>query len=126
LPTTFGLLMRTHGVLTRLSRDEASAYVRLLKGDDGGRAFLRIMRGFELNQAFEARILAPLRARTFPAQLLWGAQDPALSMDRYAPRIAQLLGLAAVQPLAGKHFVQEDAAVEIAEAVSALAASAPR
>ncbi|MEW6166861.1 MAG: hypothetical protein AB1651_04080 [Pseudomonadota bacterium] len=100
--------------------------MRLLKGDDGGRAFLRIMRGFELNQAFEARILTPLRARTFPAQLLWGAQDPALPMDRYAPRIAQLLGLAAVQPLAGKHFVQEDSAVEIAEAVRALAASAPR
>lgn len=122
-PATFGLLMRTHGVLKGLSRDEAAAYVQLLKGEDGGRAFLRIMRSFELTTAFESRILAPLRTRTFPAQLLWGAQDPALPMSRYAPRIAELLGVTEVKTLAGRHFVQEDSAMEIADAVAMLARS---
>ncbi len=87
-PTMLGVLMRTHGVLRGLSREEATAYVQLLKGDDGGRAFLKIMRSFELTMAFESRIATPLRARTFPAQVLWGAQDPALSMSRYATRRA--------------------------------------
>jgi pimeloyl-ACP methyl ester carboxylesterase len=124
-PVTLSVLMRTHGVLKGLSRVEAQTYVQLLKGDDGGRAFLCIMRGFELTDAFESRIVAPLRARTFPAQVLWGAQDPALPMNRYAPQIAKLLGLAEARPLAGKHFVQEDSAGEIAEAVRSLAAGAP-
>ncbi len=122
-PLTLGMLMRTHGVRRALSRADAEAYVLLLKGEDGGRAFLRIMRGFELTEAFESRIVAPLRARTFPAQVLWGAQDPALTMKRYAPRIAELLGVGKATPLAGKHFVQEDAAADIADTVARLAAS---
>lgn len=123
-PATFNLLMRTHGVREPLSRIELEAYVGLLKQADGGRSFLRIMRGFELNASFENRIVAPLRARKFPAQVLWGAQDPALRMKDFAPRIAEILRVETVTPLSGKHFVQEDAAEEIASAVARLAKSA--
>lgn len=120
-PTTFDWLMRSHGVVSPLSRQELRAYVEILKGVDGGRAFLKIMRGFELTETFEQRIIAPLRQRRFPAQLMWGSTDPALPMSRFAPRIAEILGVDTISALTGKHFVQEDAHEAIAEAIAQLA-----
>ena len=43
----FERLMRLQGVATPVPAEELRAYVPLLKSDDGGAAFLRIMRGFE-------------------------------------------------------------------------------
>jgi haloalkane dehalogenase len=120
--TGFGTerLMRAQGVATPVPGDELRAYHALLKRGDGGRAFLRIMRGFERTEAFESRILDALRARRFPAQVLWGADDSALRMTPHAEHAREALGLDRVIPLPGKHFVQEDAPAEIAGYVAQL------
>lgn len=120
-PVAFERFMRMQGVVSDVPADELRAYVRLLKRGDGGRAFLRIMRGFERTEAYEGRILSALRDRAFPAQVLWGAQDPALRPEPYAEHAREALGVDEVVRLRGKHFVQEDAPAEIAERVAGLA-----
>ena len=119
-PIGFERLMRLQGVATAVPSEELRAYVKLLKRGDGGRAFLQIMRGFERTEAFEQRILAALAARAFPAQVLWGEQDPALRMEPYAGHLREALGVDDVVRLHGKHFVQEDAPAEIADHVTRL------
>lgn len=123
-PAAFERLMRHQGVATAVPAEELRAYVPLLKRGDGGAAFLRIMRGFERTEAFERRILAALGARSFPAQVLWGEDDPALRIDPYGEHVRAALGVDAVIRLPGRHFVQEDAPGEIAERVAGLAVTA--
>ena len=123
-PLGFERLMRLQGVASDVPAAELRAYVSLLKRDDGGRAFLRIMRSFERTEAFERRILEALSSRSFPAQVLWGEQDPALRIGRHGEDVRQALGVDAVTRLRGKHFVQEDAPAEIADAVARQAAVA--
>ncbi|WP_172294664.1 alpha/beta fold hydrolase [Pseudoruegeria sp. HB172150] len=115
-------LMRFAGTGPTPTRAEIMAYGALLRMGDGGRAFCRIMRGFERTEAFEARIKAALAARTYPAQVVWGRDDPTLRMTRYAPAVCAALGVENWHEVAGKHFLQEDSFEEIAELVRAIAA----
>ena len=117
-PFAFERLMRLQGVASDVPAGELRAYVPLLKRDDGGRAFLRVMRGFERTEAFERRVLDALSARSFPAQVLWGEKDPALPIDRHGEYVRRALGVDAITRLDGKHFVQEDAPAQIAEHVA--------
>lgn len=114
-------LMRAVGMHDGPTGDELRAYGALLLRADGGRAFLKIMRSFERTREFESRITAALKQRSFPAQVIWGAEDPALKMRNYAPAICEVLGLNDWHRLRGKHFVQEDSPVEIADRVAMLA-----
>lgn len=114
--------MRRQGVVSPVPAAELRAYVALLKRVDGGRAFLRIMRGFERTEAFEARILDALARRAFPAQVLWGEHDPALPIGTYGEQARSALGLDRVIALPGRHFVPEDAPDAIAEHIADLAA----
>lgn len=125
-PVAFEQLMRRQGVVSPVPADELRAYVPLLKRVDGGRAFLRIMRGFERTEAFETRILDALDRRAFPAQVLWGEHDPALPLRTHGEHARHALGLDRVISLPGRHFVQEDAPEAIAEHVAALAAGPSR
>jgi len=118
-------LMRHTGVLTAVPSDELGVYSALLRGTDRGAAFLKIMRGFELNLAFEARIKAALSARSFPAQVIWGREDPALRESIFAPRVASALGLSEWHSVPGKHFLQEDSAPLIAAAIAKQALERP-
>ena len=119
-PVAFERLMRLQGVATAVPAPELRAYVLLLKRHDGGAAFLRMMRGFERPEAFERRILAALGSRNFPAQVLWGEQDPALKLDPYAEHVRQAPAVDTATRLRAKHFVPEDAPQEIADHVSRL------
>lgn len=119
-PFAFERFMRMQSVSPAVPADEVRAYLALLKRDDGGRAFLRIMRGFERTQEFEDRILEPLAQRSFPAQLLWGEDDPGLRVDRHGEEVRLALGVETITRLPGKHFVQEDAPAEIAEHIDRL------
>jgi pimeloyl-ACP methyl ester carboxylesterase len=121
-PVVFERLMRLQGVATPVPSAELRAYVPLLKRGDGGRAFLRIMRGFERTEAFETRVLDALAGRTFPAQVVWGEQDPWLRVDVQGEHARQALGLEEIVRLPGKHFVPEDAPAAIAEQVRRLVA----
>ena len=55
-----------------VSAAEIDAHQALLKRGDGGRAFLRIMRGFELTPEKERFFFEGLSDRPYPAQVVWG------------------------------------------------------
>ena len=61
---------------------EIDAYYDLLRRGDGGRAFLRIMRGFELTADKRRFLWAGLAKRPYPARIVWGELDPALGLDQ--------------------------------------------
>jgi len=104
---------------------EIDAYVDLLKREDGGRAFLRIMRSYETTAAKESLYLDTLRNRSYPAQVIWGERDPALKMARYGEEAKQAVGVETIHTVPGKHFLQEDNAAAIADQVAVLARAVP-
>jgi len=116
-------LMRTVGMHDGATNDELRAYGALLFRGDGGKAFLKIMRSFERNPKFEDGVVTALKNKAFPAQVIWGAQDPALKMKKYAPAFRQVLGLSDWYRVRGKHFLQEDSPKEIAAHVADLVAT---
>jgi pimeloyl-ACP methyl ester carboxylesterase len=124
LPGIFVGLMRAVGVTRRVPTAEIACYVPLLLGDDGGRAFLRIMRGFEATADKQRHYLPALRSRPYPAQVVWGVRDRMLTWRRYGVQAQLAAGLDDAVLLAGKHFVQEDCPEEIADAVHQLARAA--
>lgn len=98
---------------------EIYAYYHLLKRGDGGRAFLKIMRGFELDAEKERFYRDGLATLGCPKQVVWGERDPALGEKR---RLAVQEALEVAQPilLPGKHFLQEDQAPALAAAIVGL------
>ena len=122
-PPLFAALFRLQGLLDRkaMSSAEIYAYLALLKRLDHGRAFLRIMRGFELT-AEKSRFLAEgLAARPFPTRIVWGERDPALGPDQL--EIAKrVLGVPDPVLLPAKHFLQEDQSAALAYAIADLVA----
>ncbi len=118
----FSELFYLQGVKDRSAtpRPEAYAYYDLLKREDGGRAFLRIMRGFELTAGKESFFRDGFAERPYPARVVWGSEDPALGEDR---RLAVQEILRAHDPmlLPAKHFLCEDQAPAVANAIAGLA-----
>ena len=115
----FYLLIKTYGT-RNINRAEADVYGQLLLGPDSGRAFLQIMRSFERTPAFGHGIKAALKARKFPAQIIWGKDDPALRMKQYAPHLLKALDLESYEVVDGKHFLQEDSSQAIASLIAKL------
>lgn len=115
----FAALFRRQGIRDQraISNAEIYAHHALLKRLDRGRAFLRIMRGFELT-AEKSRLLATgLADRPFPARLIWGESDPVLDLDQL--RVAQrVLGAEDAVLLPSKHFLQEDQPQALAYAIA--------
>jgi haloalkane dehalogenase len=121
-------LMRYTGIAENeaVGDAELEAYIRLLRREDGGRAFLRIMKGFELTASkrdLYARVLADPRR---PIQIVWGDRDPALTVNHHGRLARDAAPGAAFHTVPGKHFLQEDFAPGIAELVAALVAEASR
>jgi haloalkane dehalogenase len=79
----FRWLMRLQGVadLTKITNAELDAYLDLLRRVDGGRAFLKIMRGFERTPAKRQLYLSVLRSGQYPVEIVWGEADPALKIS---------------------------------------------
>ena len=120
----FSELFYIQGVKDRSAtpRAEVYAHYELLKRKDAGRNFLKIMRGFELTAEKQRLLwdgLAPER-RPFPAQVVWGAEDPVLGENR-RQEVQRVLGADDPILLPAKHFLQEDQAPAIAGAIAALA-----
>jgi haloalkane dehalogenase len=120
LPGAFLALMRYVGVTRRVPAAEIACYIPLLRGDDDGRAFLRIMRGFELTADKQRLYLSAVRDTPYPVQIVWGVRDPALTWRRYGVQAQMAAGLDDAILLPGKHFLQEDCPDEIAAAVHQL------
>jgi haloalkane dehalogenase len=99
---------------------EVDAHLALLKREDGGRALLKIMRGFELTEAKERFYFEGLADRPYPAQVVWGEKDKMVGKQHLHP-LQRALGVERPTLLPAKHFLQEDQAPAIAEAVASLA-----
>jgi pimeloyl-ACP methyl ester carboxylesterase len=102
---------------------ELDAYVDLLKRRDGGRAFLKIMRGFERTAAKQHLYMRVVRDTPCPVQVIWGADDPALKLSVHGEQARRATAVREVQTVPAKHFLQEDQAPAIAERIAALAST---
>jgi pimeloyl-ACP methyl ester carboxylesterase len=115
-------LFYSQGIADRsaVPRAEVYAHYVLLRGADRGRAFLRIMRGFELTEQKERFLHDGFLERPYPVRIVWGEKDPALGPEllRAARRT---LGVNEEVLLPAKHFVPEDHAPQIASEVADLA-----
>lgn len=100
---------------------EVDAHHALLKLVDGGRAFLKIMRGFELGEAKERFFFEGLAGHPYPAQVVWGENDTMLPEKRRAA-VQRALGIEHATMLPAKHFLQEDQAAAVTEAIASIAA----
>jgi haloalkane dehalogenase len=101
---------------------EVDAHIALLHRDGGGRSFREIVRGFELTEEKERFFVDGLRKAGWPAAIVWGEADPALGEDRRRV-FEDVLGVEA-KVLPAKHFLQEDQAPAVANAIADLAAEA--
>lgn len=108
----FRMLFNLQGLGDRsaVPKEEVDAYVDLLKRDDHGRAFLRVMRGFERIRQKRDLYVSTLRDAPYPVQIVWGADDPALPLDRHGEDLRRAAGLDEIHALPAKHFLQEDQA----------------
>ena len=122
-PPIFRWLMRRQGVadLSKITTAELDAYLVLLRRTDKGRAFLKIMRGFELTRAKRDLYVGLLRSRAFPVQIIWGEADPALKLSTFGEIARRAAGIEHIHKLPGKHFLQEDQSPALAELITAQA-----
>lgn len=123
----FRMLMGMHGIADRsaVPDEELDAYVDLLKREDGGRAFLKIMRAFERTREKREIYVGVLADDRYPVQLVWGEDDPALKLAVHGEQARKAAGLDEVHTVPAKHFLQEDQAPAVAEHIAVLAAQAP-
>jgi len=119
----FAALFRPQGLgdPRAMTRAEIDAYRVLLLRADRGRAFLRIMRGFELTEEKRRLLSEGLAERPYPARIVWGERDPALGIDQLR-NTQRTLGLADAVLLPSKHFLQEDQPRAVAAAIADLVA----
>ena len=117
----FRMLMRLQGIEDRskVSDAELDAYVDLLKRGDGGRAFLKIMRGFERTVAKRDLYVATAGDGRYRTQVVWGVSDPALTPGVHGEIARRAAGVERIHELPAKHFLQEDQAPAIAELIAA-------
>jgi pimeloyl-ACP methyl ester carboxylesterase len=122
---TWYLLFSQLGVnnIDALPKEEVHAYVDLLKREDGGDAFLKIMRNFEDSEEFKRLCYQAVENVPYPVQAIWGADDPALDYDRFGSEIKQAANLTTIHKLDSKHFLPEERPEEIAELIVQLANS---
>jgi haloalkane dehalogenase len=100
---------------------EVDAHIALLHRDGGGRSFRKIVRGFELTEEKERFYSEGLREAHWPATILWADRDPALGEDRRRA-FEDALGIEA-KVISAKHFLQEDQAPAVANAIAGVAES---
>ena len=101
---------------------EVDTHIALVHRDGGDRSFRAIVRGFERTAEKQRFYVDGLREAGWPATILWGERDPALGPDRRRA-VEEALGIEA-RLVPAKHFLQEDQAPAVAEAIAAAAARA--
>jgi haloalkane dehalogenase len=122
-PLTFRLLVQYAGVhdMRRVRPEDLDAYVTLLKLGDGGRAFLKIMRGFELTREKRDLYRSVLRKVPYPRQVVWGGQDPALKVTVHGKQARKAARVGRLHKVPAKHFVPEERATAVAKRVVEIA-----
>lgn len=120
---TWPVMFKQMGVVnsSRISLSEINAYVDLLKREDNGKAFLKIMRSFDHSPEFRELCYKAVQNPSYPVQAVWGAKDPALDRATYGKEIQEVAGLKEIHELRSKHFLQEEAWLSIADKIVELA-----
>jgi haloalkane dehalogenase len=98
---------------------EVDAHFALLHRDGGGRSFRKIVRGFELTEEKERFYTEGLSDVGWPATILWADRDPALGEDRR--RVFEEVLATEAKVISAKHFLQEDQAPAVADAIASVA-----
>ena len=120
---TWPVMFKSVGVVntSRISSSEINAYIDLLKKDDQGKAFLKIMRNFDKSPEFRELCLQAVQNVNYPVQAVWGSKDPALTLETYGEEIKKAAGLREIHLLRSKHLLQEEAWLSIADKIVELA-----
>jgi pimeloyl-ACP methyl ester carboxylesterase len=122
----FRALMRLQGIDDpgAVTRTELDAYLALMRRADGGRAFLRVMRGAERSPEKQHLYRSVVGSNRYPVQVIWARNDPALPLATYGQQAARAAG---VQPrtLPGRHFPQEDHPHDVAAAIASFIIGTP-
>lgn len=120
--TTWPVMFSQIGVVNaeNIPEAEIKAYVDLLKREDKGEAFLRIMRSFENSEEFRDLCYLAVQNTSYPLQAIWGDKDPALTWDRYGEEIKGTADLKEITRLPSRHFLQEEVWNEIADKIEEL------
>jgi haloalkane dehalogenase len=123
----FRSLMRRQGIgdMTQVSGAELDAYLRLMRGDDRGRAFLQVMRSPDQSPAKQALYRSVVGDHSRPVQIVWSADDPALALATYGETAAAAAGLRTIARIPGRHFPQEDQAAAIADHIAGIVGAGP-
>lgn len=114
--TTWPVIFSKMGVVdaNKIPEEEIKAYVDLLKREDNGDAFLKIMRSFEDSEEFRNLCYRAVDNPPYPVQAIWGEEDPALTYERYGKEIKEAANLKSIYRVPSRHFLQEEAWQEIA------------
>ncbi|NJW53207.1 alpha/beta fold hydrolase [Salinimicrobium oceani] len=122
---TWPVMFKQMGVLntSEISTAEMNAYVDLLKRDDGGKAFLKIMRNFDHSPEFRELCYKAVKNKDYPVQAIWGANDPALQLETHGKEIQAAAGLKEIHQLKSRHFLQEEVWLALADKIVDLAKS---
>jgi haloalkane dehalogenase len=123
VPPAFRFLMKLQGIgdPSQVSKAEISAYRTLMKGDDRGRAFRKISRSAQATAGKQDLYRRVVASPSYPVQIIWAAQDPAMPIGTYGEKVRAAAGLAVIDRIPGKHFPQEDQAPAIATRVASIA-----
>jgi pimeloyl-ACP methyl ester carboxylesterase len=92
-----------------------------MKGNDRGRAFLKVSRSAQATARKQELYRRVVGSRSYPVQVVWAAQDPAMPVGTYGEKARAAAGLSAIDRIPGKHFPQEDQAPAIAARIAATA-----
>lgn len=121
--STWPIMFSQMGVnnTSKIPSAEIKAYVDLLKRNDDGKAFLKIMRNFNQTDKFQALILKALKNVDYPIQAIWGEDDPALTYEHYSKELEKYTDTQETHLLSSRHFLQEEVYEEIADKIAAFA-----
>jgi pimeloyl-ACP methyl ester carboxylesterase len=123
-PGLWRLMMRRVGVADprALSDAEIDAYRLLALGEHAGAGYLNIMRRLREREAVGTYHDVVDHTRVaYPVQVLWGGTDPILSLRTRGMEMLAATRLDSMTVVEGRHYLQEEAAPQIAHAVQRLA-----
>jgi haloalkane dehalogenase len=122
-PPAFRFLMKRQGIgdVSHVSKAELNTYLALMKGDDRGRAFLKVSRRAQATAGKQELYRRVAGSGSYPVQVVWAVQDPAMPAATYGEKARAAAGLTVIDRIPGKHFPQEDQAPAIAARIAAIA-----
>ncbi|WP_339653993.1 alpha/beta fold hydrolase [uncultured Salegentibacter sp.] len=116
---TWQLMFNKMGVndSSGIPKNEINAHIDILKREDGGDAYLKIMRSFNDSEEFRSLCYRAVQNVPYPIQAVWGADDPFLTLDHHGKEIKEVAGLSEIHQLSSRHFLQEEKPMEIVDKV---------